>query len=1223
MKRIVILLGLVMLLLSFGNLYSPIGNVAHGPIAPYLNGVFPDLSPSAGDWEVELAFPNQEFIDPMAMHELPDQSGYLIAGKTGLFYWIAHEFDSQEQKIVLDITDAVMTGEDSGLMNFVLHPEFGDPTSANKGYLYTMYAYHPNISHGNDPRMNRLSRFTYDANAKLIDPASEFILLQDYDPQGYHQGGGMFFDNQGFLNFTVGDGGGSSFLDFPDYNQQIDKSLWSGLFRIDVDQNPTTSHPVRKQPTEAPGKPNFLPETFSQGYFIPNDNPWQDESGNTMEEFFALGLRSPHRATYDPITENIWVGDVGEGGREEITILPKGGNAQWPYREGNIAGKTNRPATIIGTEASPKFDYVRSVGVAVIGGFVYRGDLWNSSLDGFYLFAEFSNGNIWSLNPVTEEVKILATHNKDGNGSKSGISSFATNQAGEIFLLNLYQMNKDGGSIYRLKLNQEDPEPIPQTLSETGAFSNINELTTASGIIPYRTNSPLWSDAAVKDRWVAIPNDGAFDTPEEQVVFSEQDHWKFPPGTVFIKHFELPIDENEPSLTRRLETRFIIIDKESVAYGLTYKWNEDGSEAVLLNTELEESYEVKLADGSTNTQTWSYPNSLQCNSCHTPNAGYVLGVKTAQLNGDLEYIDGTFNQLSTWEYLNIFSNSIDDIDVHDLPAAVSIDDPEASDEDKVMSYLDANCAHCHRPNGVNGIFDARLATPLFYKSIIQSFGASHNTPFGAKMIVPGHPEESQIWLRDNSVGLDKMPPISKNIVDQEYINVLTRWIENIDESKIGPCEVTYLSDLDAVYEIKNGWGPIEFDLANGENQARDGSIMSLAGVPFSRGIGTHAASEVQVDLECKYDVFSAYIGVDDGSCPDGSVVFEVWADNKRIFISDLIQQGESAQLISLDVMGVTQLRLIATDGDGNSACDHANWAEAKVQTCQKNGLTNIAKAFAFGATTYTTKLANDQTTSYTKVVQSGTEHLYTPEKGYGYTDVSGIDNTPNNRDVVNEELYNQFIGAKTGGITFRVDLPNGTYRMVVVGGDPNDNKKSHNIKVRDGSSGYFNILVNDLQLEGPSFYKVGFNDVVLPDEENVHIGAYFNSPSIVVTKGYIEILQSSNKQSGGDICFLEIWPESPKVQSLSNGGQYGTIDLEIMPNPFSTELEYFLYQPDENISSAELFVYDINGRLFYQNMSVQFGFRKSIPIDNGWSPGTYIMQVRAGDYRSSVKLIKQ
>ncbi len=223
----------------------------------------------------------------------------------------------------------------------------------------------------------------------------------------------------------------------------------------------------------------------------------------------------------------------------------------------------------------------------------------------------------------------------------------------------------------------------------------------------------------------------------------------------------MPIDKNNPDFTRRLETRFIIIDKESVAYGLTYKWNEAGTEATVLNTELEEFYEVKQLDGSIKNQKWSYPNTLQCNSCHTANAGYVLGVKTAQLNGDMEYPDGTSNQLSTWEYLNIFSNSIENINVHDLPVAVPIQDANASDEEKVMSYLDANCAHCHRPNGVNGIFDARLATPLFYKSLIQSFGASHNTPFGAKMIVPGHADESQIWLRDNSIENDKMPPISK------------------------------------------------------------------------------------------------------------------------------------------------------------------------------------------------------------------------------------------------------------------------------------------------------------------------------------------------------------------------------------------------------------------------------------------------------------------------------
>ncbi len=1208
--------------LSFGPFNSPFGITSVNSIGPYLDGAFPDLSPNAGDWEIIPAFPNVTFIDPMAMEELPDQSGYLIAGKTGLIWWISNDPNSAEKITVLDITDIVMTGEDSGLVNMIFHPEFGNDNSPSKGFLYVMYAYHPSIENGNQPRMNRLSRFTYEADSKSIDPNSEFILIQDYDPQGYHQGGGMFFDNEGFLNFTVGDGGSSSSLDFTPYMQVIDKDLWGGLFRIDVDQDPNRSHPIRRQPIEFPGKPADLPETFTQGYFIPNANPWQDPDGGVLEEFVGLGLRSPHRATYDAVKEEIWIGDVGNGAREEVTILPIGGNAQWPFKEGNVAGNRNRPDELIGIETPPKFDYVRTKGVAVIGGFVYRGDMWSNILDGFYIYAEFSNGNIWSINPITDEEQILTNLVKDGVGGKSGISSFATNQAGEIFALNLYGKNLDGGSIYKLKLNQAPPEYIPVSLSETGAFNDIDDLVIRNGVIPYKTNSPLWSDGASKKRWVSIPNDGAFDTPDEQVVFSEQDHWKFPPGTVFIKHFELPVDENNPSVTKRLETRFFIIDKESNAYGITYKWNDAGTDAFLLDGELTESYAVQMADGSTKNQEWNYPNTLQCNSCHTPNAGFVLGVKTAQLNGDFEYDNAIANQLSTWDNLGIFSNSISDISLEDLPKAVALDDQSASDADRVFSYLDANCAHCHQPNGVNGVFDARLSTPLEHKSLVQNFGVSHNTPFGAKMIVPLMPEESQVWIRDNSIATDKMPPLSKNVIDEEYIEVLTRWINEIDESTIGPCTVKYLSDLDWTIEPENGWGPIELDLANGEDGEKDGSIMSIAGVPYSRGLGTHAYSEVSYKINCAYDYFSAFIGVDDGSCAKGSVIFEVWGDGKLIFESELMEYGQLAQYISLNIIGVNELKLIVQNADGISECDHGNWADAKLQKCQESGLTQITKAFAFGATEYTTKSANAPEVTYTKIVQDSMEMMYTTQKGYGYTDIAAIDDTPNDRNVVDEELYNQFIGTKGGTITFRVDIPNGDYRFVMVGGDPDNNKKVHTVKVRDGSSGFYSTLIDGANLVGPNFYKVGFNDTHIPDEENVNVFTYVNSPTLTVTKGYIEILQGAESGTGGDICFLEIWPEAAKLPLTPRGITYGEIPVEIMPNPFSTELGVLLHRPDPALSTAEIFIYDLSGRLMYSDMQVPFDMVKSIPIHNGWSTGNYFLQVRAGDYRGAQKLIK-
>ena len=74
--------------------------------------------------------------------------------------------------------------------------------------------------------------------------------------------------------------------------------------------------------------------TYSQGYSIPNDNPWQDPDGSILEEYYALGIRGPYAMWYDRAAEEIWLADVGAGKREEISRFGKGDNLQWPYKEG-------------------------------------------------------------------------------------------------------------------------------------------------------------------------------------------------------------------------------------------------------------------------------------------------------------------------------------------------------------------------------------------------------------------------------------------------------------------------------------------------------------------------------------------------------------------------------------------------------------------------------------------------------------------------------------------------------------------------------------------------------------------------------------------------------------------------------------------------------------------------------------------------------------------------
>ena len=137
------------------------------------------------------------------------------------------------------------------------------------------------------------------------------------------------------------------------------------------------SHPIPRQPLNG----------HTANYFIPNDNPFVGQS-NVLEEFFCLGLRSPHRMTYDPPTGRIFIGDVGESAREEVDVIEPGEsglNFQWNYCEGTL-GKM--PATYIGISRGPVLDYPHTDGRAVIGGYVYRGKKFAADLGGKYIFGD-------------------------------------------------------------------------------------------------------------------------------------------------------------------------------------------------------------------------------------------------------------------------------------------------------------------------------------------------------------------------------------------------------------------------------------------------------------------------------------------------------------------------------------------------------------------------------------------------------------------------------------------------------------------------------------------------------------------------------------------------------------------------------------------------------------------------------------------------------------------
>ena len=794
--------GLLLLLVTAA--FSPLAIQQHGldtarQIGPFLNGTLPPRTPSSTtSWDVEPAFPNLTFVDPIQLLEMPGTNLFLMAGKRGHLWTFDRTNPSTATKTeILNIVSQVKTAGDAGLMGVALHPEFGQAGSPNRGYLYIWYRYNYLPSYTGVHAYLRLSRFTLADGATTINPNTEYVMIQQSDRHDWHNGGGMFFGPDGFLYITVGDEGGAA--DEYDNGQKINEGLLAGLLRIDVDMDPTRSHPIRRQPISPTSgshgpMPAGWPASYSQGYYIPNDNPWLDPNGTILEEFYAIGLRSPHRATYDDVTGNIWVGDVGQGAREEVSIINKGDNLQWPYKEGTFNGFAPQPNPLIGTDRAPVYDYSRALGNCVIGGFVYRGSKY-PSLQGKYIFGDHGTRNVFVLdyNPGNGAVQssYLVNVPQGGFGSKSGISAFATDASGEVYILKLFGTNQDGGSIYKLKASTTVPEP-PALLSQTGVFQDMVTLDPAPGVIPYGLNVPFWSDAAAKYRWIAIPHDsvdGKKFKPEEQITFSPTGEWQFPIGGVLVKHFEMNMDESNPNAMRRLETRFLVHGDDGNYYGISYRWRADQSDADLLAGGWIDTLAVATPANGNREIAWLYPNRQQCGFCHNAAAGGVLGPKTRQLNGDLFYPETgrDANQIVTMAHLGMFAGSVDTTTAYlnSLPTSVHASTAGPSLEDKARSYLDANCASCHRPGtAVQALFDSRFDTDIDAQGLVYGALFTKLGMADPRVIVPGDLEHSSLFVRLAAVHRDfAMPPLAKNLADTAGIALIEAWINSMSPTQ--------------------------------------------------------------------------------------------------------------------------------------------------------------------------------------------------------------------------------------------------------------------------------------------------------------------------------------------------------------------------------------------------------------------------------------------------------
>jgi glucose/arabinose dehydrogenase len=290
----------------------------------------------------------------------------------------------------LDIHSKVALGEETGLLGLAFHPQY-----ATNRKFYVYYS-------RNAPNLQAVfaEYQTSALNPDLADPASERILLTwDQPPFGNHQGGQLAFGPDNFLYIGLGDGGGQG---DPNNNGQNTNTLDGKILRINVDAVP---------------------------FGTPPDNPFANGGGRP--EIYAYGFRNPWRFSFDSATGRLFVGDVGESTREEIDIVTKGGNYGWSIMEGTFCFK---PAT--GCNQSgltlPIFDYGRSDGGTVIGGFVYHGSAI-PQLNGFYVYGDFLSKKIRALREGSDG-KWTRFDLISGTGM---LTSFGHDSQGELYTVDL------------------------------------------------------------------------------------------------------------------------------------------------------------------------------------------------------------------------------------------------------------------------------------------------------------------------------------------------------------------------------------------------------------------------------------------------------------------------------------------------------------------------------------------------------------------------------------------------------------------------------------------------------------------------------------------------------------------------------------------------------------------------------------------------------------------
>jgi putative heme-binding domain-containing protein len=706
-------------------------------------------------YRTQRVFPEMQFVNPVVLTNAPGTDRLFVVELGGKIYSFLREPSSEKPELFFDLKQAVPeTGRVYGL---TFHPHF----QANRT-CYICYTVGENIEDG-----TRVSRFSVSkTDPPVVDPSSEKLVITWRS--GGHNGGCLKFGPDGFLYISTGDGG-PAFPPDPMMSGQDVSNLLACILRIDVDR-----------------------ADENRAYAIPSDNPFVELEG-ARGEIWCYGHRNPWRMSFDTVSGDLWVGDVGWELWEMVYRIERGANYGWSLVEGPQPVHRERmrgPSPIVEPTAIHSHIEARSI----TGGHVYRGERL-PALHGCYVYGDYVTGKLWALRHDGTQVVSL----QEIADTPLAIICFGVDNSGELYVVGY------DGTIHRLIENEVTAAnaSFPTRLSDTGLFASVQEHAVAPGVIPYSIKAEPWMDGAVAERFVALPGTGSlgiYDTNNAQIGIIKG-KWKFPTDSVLMKTMSLPLQQGSANSLRRLETQILHFDVDTWR-GYTYVWNDEQTDAELSSDRaFDQTFEITdaSAPGGKRKQTWHFANSTECLLCHTTRGGSIYGFVPAQLDKTHRYGDVSANQLATLNHIGLFEQEA-------LSPPTRMADPydeSAAMEDRARSYLHINCAHCHRRGGGGtAAMDVQHHLSLEKTNLLKArptqgtFGIHRAEVLGA-----GDPYRSVLLYRMSKLGRGRMPYIGSSVVDEQGVKLLHDWIVSLKQEAEEVPPPTRTAQLEALAKL--------------------------------------------------------------------------------------------------------------------------------------------------------------------------------------------------------------------------------------------------------------------------------------------------------------------------------------------------------------------------------------------------------------------------------------